>query len=292
MLADKTSCISPCTSCFCTEASSVCNVLNGELISVKNLFTVHVCYGNFCRGNKEILRSRYFKRILLKLGKLTCSHHGISMHHEGRENLCIAVFFGMCVKIIVDNGSFKSCTDILINSEACTCDFCGCVGVENTQILTQIPMRLRLKAEILRLTELSDFYIILVCITVGNGIVGNIGNCEHHAVKLVLYFTHLGIKRFNLFGYFFHFGKNRGCILARLFHSRDFLCNLVLLCLKPLYLNQKSTSFIVCGNNRININVFLSSSKGSLNLFGFSSYKFKIQHLQNFLSYLKPYGQF
>ena len=65
----------------------------------------------------------------------------------------------MCVEIEVDDSALKSCACALIEMEACACDLCGCLRIENAEVIAESPMCLGLKIKLLRLADAADLNV-------------------------------------------------------------------------------------------------------------------------------------
>src|SRR5438876_6151226 len=93
VLANDAANILPVRARLTAKAGSICSKRNGQAASIQQFISVQIRNRDLSRRNQpQILLSMWNpEEIGGKLGKLSGATHGFRIHHEGREDLGIAV---------------------------------------------------------------------------------------------------------------------------------------------------------------------------------------------------------
>ena len=235
--------------------------------------------GNLCGGNEEVIGACNLKGILFELGKLPRAGHGSAVYHVGRQYFCIAVH-GVTIEEIADYCALKPCAQPAVDREPCA-GYLACVGkIENAQSLSDIPMRLGLKAEFGRLAIAADLGVILVVRSVRNALMRNIRYLHKHIVKLRIDFGQLRIQLFDLVGDKLHFGEQLACVESLLLELRNLCGILVALGLECFDLHDEAAAFFVELEKSADIRALIAARLHCGDeRFGILAYTFDIKHL-------------
>ena len=219
------------------------------------------------------------EHVVFEFRKLSRSCHSISVYHERRQYFCESVFFSVKVEHEVDNRSFQSRTESLVDRESRTCDLCSSFKVQDIKICTDVPVCFFFKIELLRLSPFSQLDICAVVCSHLNVFVRCVRDVEQCVAQIRLNLPHFCIEDFYLIRKLLHLCHEFSSVFSFFFHNRDLLGRNALLVLHLLYLGKQLSSFLVKRYNIIYSEVSLSSRlNGFLYVIKILSYSLDIQH--------------
>ena len=104
----------------------------------------------------------------------------------------------------VVNSAFKPCAQAAVNGESCARNFSRRRGVENFEVVADIPVRFGGKAELGRRKVSSYFLVFGIVFSYGYGFVGNVGNGQQRHFKIRLGGGKLSVQLLDFVAHFFH----------------------------------------------------------------------------------------
>ena len=107
MLANDAAHILPVRARLTAKAGSICSKRNGQTAGIEQFIPVQIRNRDLSRRNQPqlLLSMRNPEEIGGKLGKLSGPVHGFRIHHEGREDLDIAVLASVNIEHEIRQGA-------------------------------------------------------------------------------------------------------------------------------------------------------------------------------------------
>src|SRR6185369_7026526 len=93
-------------------------------------------------------------------GELTGCGHTFPVYHKGGKHFNIIVPCCMQVEHEIDQGAFKPCPCILVKREACPCNLCTSLEIQDVERLSDLPVRLRRKSEFRNDAATSYLFVV------------------------------------------------------------------------------------------------------------------------------------
>lgn len=129
----------------------------------------------------------------------------------------------MRIEIEIDNRTLQPRAETLIEVEARAADLGGGFGVEDAEVAPEVPMRLRLEAELRRLAAAADFGVLAVVLPDGDARIRQVGDGEQDVLQLLFDLCLTRVVLLNAAGDGLQLLKNSRNVLPRLLEGGDFL---------------------------------------------------------------------
>ena len=202
---------------------------------------------HLCRRHEVVVEPVELEHILRKLRQLPCPDHACLVHDVGRKHLRVAVLLRVEIHHEVDARAFKACAEPLVKREARPRDLRRTLRIEHTELLADVPMRLRFEIKCTRRAPTAHLGILCIVLSDWDVRLRHIRNLEQQLTQLLLDRAQLLIERRNLIAKRTHLSDHIIRALARLLAYADLLRHGVAPRLLLLHVLQDRTpTFIQC----------------------------------------------
>jgi hypothetical protein len=116
------------------------------------------------------------EQVFLELGQLAGAVEAVGIDQERRQHLGVSMLPSVHIEHEIDQGALQFRAHVPVQGEACAGDFGGAFEVENAELGSEIPVRLRLEVEARRLGEAPHLNVVLRRAAHRNGLMRDIGN--------------------------------------------------------------------------------------------------------------------
>ena len=166
------------------EAGGEGGVAARQGVGVEDLAGVQVGEHDLGGGDQEVV-ARDVIGVVLKLGQLARTEHGLTLDDDGRPPLLEATA-RVRVEEEVDEGTLQAGAGATENGKAATGELVATLELEDVQIGAQIPVRLKVEVELARGAPAATLDVLVLVLTVRGGLARNVGQVSHEVVLLLL----------------------------------------------------------------------------------------------------------
>ena len=166
------------------EAGGEGSVATRQGVGIENLAGVQVGKHDLGGRDQEVV-ARDVIGVVLELGQLARTEHGLTLDDDGRPPLLEATA-RVRVQEEVDKGALQAGAGATENGEAAAGELVATLEVEDIEVGAQIPVRLKVKVELARGAPAATLDVLVLVLTVRGGLARNVGQVRHEVVLLLL----------------------------------------------------------------------------------------------------------
>ena len=126
------------------------------------------------------------EQVVFELGQLAGAVQRGGVHHERRQNFGVAVLAGVQVEHEVGQRPLQLRAQLPVDSKTRARDLGGALQIQNSQRLSQIPVRLGREIELRRLAPAADFLVVRRRAAHGHARVRHVGNPDQQPAQLAV----------------------------------------------------------------------------------------------------------